>query len=1209
MSVKHSVKHSRRSVKQPVKRVALAYVKDTTRSWLRGWKRFLSIAVISLLGVSVLTGIYAGCRDMFLAADRFYDGQGLHDIQILSTYGLTDDDIVALRRIDGVDTIQPERTQSATTDVAGTDKSVTMTEIGVEGLDLPYLQEGRMPTKAGEVAVTEKYLIDSGHSIGDTITITPADTATSFGVDLSDSGDSDGNATQAGTETNESGDSDERQETATADANKSGDSDANGEPVDDETSSQFPTELIITAQVLDPKDLTNPTGYVTSALRSPTTADYVFFAPSSGVTGNVYTAISLTVEGADEQDTFSDDYDRIVDEVIDRIEHTVQDDRQQARRQSIVNEAQRQLDDAKTDAYAQLDDGQRQIDDQRATLDENRQTLADTRSQLESAQIEIAAGETQIATARSQIAAGRLQITQGRQQINEARTQLNAGKQQLADARAQLDAAQQELDAGRMQAESGLAQVEQMLTLVQQAQTLLDGIPDPGQVDEETWNRIVEALTAAGIPVDPNTHPGDRLAVLKQQLADAIAQLDSQRQQAQDALDQIAAGQTELDAQNATLTQKEQEAAAGEAELNAQASTLEANATALEQQAAQLETQAVTLAANKQQVEDGLNQVEDGEAQLAAGEQQLNDAQTELDEQRAEADEEFAKQQQAIEDIAAARWYVQDRSSIGGYSSLDSDVSSIETLGYAFPVVFLLVAVLMSLTSMTRMVEEERGLIGTYTGLGYGSLTIASRYLLFAALACLIGGGIGLLVGFLGIPAFLLTVLENMYVIPGIVLEYDWLYGSLGIALFVVAVLTATGAACLGELRQTPAQLMRPKAPKAGSRVLLERIKPVWRRLSFLNKVTVRNIFRFKSRLIMTVGGVAGCTALIVCGFAINDSVDTLGPKQYEDLYRYDLLVAANDDNADAMADLLTGDADVTDTMRVRLESGEIATDEGSATIQLMVIPDGGGDDLAGMVDLQDVEHGRRELTLEDDAVIVSKSAANALGVKSGDTVSLTDGNMRHGEVTVTAVNRSVIGSDVYIGESAYRQAFDDDAPMTWNAVYAHYEGSGDEQVEYAEELQDDPVVLTAISCEDMRRSFRFELMAAVVALIIGLAGGLALVVLFTLANTNVSERVREMATLKVLGFTDREVHTYVNKEMMILTGVGIVAGLPLGRFIGGLLTAALNMPSIYFEVEVHWWSYLIAAVITLVFALLVQLITNPVLDRIDPVSSLKSVE
>ena len=1209
MGVKRLVKHSRHSVKHAVKRnvvaadltdftasprgrsrrphggaIALAYGKDTLRSWLRSWKRFLSIAVICLLGVSVLTGIYAGCRDMFMAADRFYDEQGLHDIQVLSTYGLTDDDIVALRRIDGVDTIQPDRTQSATTDVGGTDKSVTMTEIGVAGLDQPYLQEGRMPAKAGEVAVTEKFLIDSGHSIGDTITITPADTTTSFGVDLSESGDSDGNAIQTGADANDSGDSDEQRETAADEANDSGDSDANGERADDETSPQFPTELTITAQVLDPKDLTNPTGYVTSALRSPTTADYVFFAPSNGVTGNVYTAISLTVEGADEQGTFSDDYDRIVDEVIDRIEHTVQDDRQQARRQSIVNEAQRQLDDAKADAYAQLDDAQRQIDDQCATLDENRQTLADTRSQLESAQIEIAAGETQIATARSQIAAGRLQITQGRQQINEARTQLNAGKQQLADARAQLDAAQQELN-----------NAEQMLQLAQQVRDMLDSVPT---VDEATWAQIAALLAQLGIDVDPDVPPDDGMQSIKDQLDATIADTQTQYDE----------GKRQYDANNAVVTQKEQEAVAGEAELNAQASTLEANATALEQQASQLEAQAATLATNKQQVEDGLKQVEDGEAQLADGEQQLNDAQAELDEQRAAADEEFAKQQQTIDDIAAARWYVQDRSSIGGYSSLDSDVSSIETLGYAFPVVFLLVAVLMSLTSMTRMVEEERGLIGTYTGLGYGSLTIASRYLLFAALACLIGGALGLLVGFLGIPSLLLVVLANMYVIPGITLEYDWLYGSLGIALFVVAVLVATAVACAGELRQTPAQLMRPKAPKAGARVLLERIRPLWKRLSFLNKVTARNIFRFKSRLIMTVGGVAGCTALIVCGLGINDSVDMLGPKQYEDLYRYDLLVVANDADADAMADLVAGNADVTDTMRVRLESGELANDDGSATIQLMVIP-GGGEDLSEMVELEDAEHGRAALTLADDGVVVAQSAANALGVKAGDTVSLTDGNMRHGEVTVTAVNRGVIGSDVYIGEEAYRQAFGDDSPLTWNAMYALFDGDGDAQVAYAEELQDDPSILTAMSCEDMRRSFRFDLMAAVVALIIGLAGSLALVVLFTLANTNVSERVREMATLKVLGFTDREVHTYVNKEMMILTGVGILVGLPLGRFVCGLLTAALSMPGIYFEVEVRWWSYLIAAAATLVFALLVQLITNPVLDRIDPVSSLKSVE
>lgn len=1153
MGAGHQAKRSRH--------VAFAYIKDMLRSWLRGWKRFVSIAAISLLGVAVLTGIYAGCRDMFIAADRFYDAQGLHDIQILSTLGLTDDDVAALRRIDGVDIVQPERTQSVTTDVDGTEKSVTMTELGADGLDLPYLQEGRMPQKAGEVAVTEKFLVDSGHAIGDVITVTPAD--------------SDDTAQSEGSEN---------------------------------TSPSFPTELTITAQVLDPKDLTNPTGYVTSAFRSPTTADYVFFAPSDGVTGDIYTAISLTVDGAVELDTFGDEYQQLVDDVVERIENTIQDDRQRARRQELVDQAQQQLDDAKADATAQLDDAQRQLDEQRAALEQNRQTLADNRSQLESAQAQIASGETQIASARSQIDSGRQQITQGRQQIADAQAQLDAGNQQLAGARAQINTAQSQLDASRTQAETGMAQVNQMLTQVQRLQSTIDAI-DPAQLDEATWNPIAAALTAVGIPADAAVPSDEQLASISQQLSDLCTQAESQKQQAQAALDTIAASQTELDAQNAQVTQREQEAVAAQNELNAQSATVESNAAALEQQAAQVESEATALAANKQQVEDGLRQVADGEAQLADGERQLADAQAELDDQRANVDNEFADQQQAVDDIAEARWYVQTRSSIGGYSSIDSDVSSIEALGYAFPVVFLLVAVLMSLTTMTRMVEEERGLIGTYTGLGYGNIAIAMRYVLFAVLACLIGGGLGLLVGFLGIPAFLLVVLENMYVIPDIRLEYDLLYGSAGIALFVVAVLGATTIACLGEFRQTPAELMRPKSPKAGSRVLLERIRPLWRRLSFLNKVTVRNIFRFKSRLIMTVGGVAGCTALIVCGLAINDTVEMLGAKQYEDVYQYDLLVVANDDNADAMADLVRDGTDVGETVRLRVESGELHSSDGSATIQLLIVPDDAESAFGDMIALRDAGRGHDELTLGADDVIVSQSAASSLGVGAGDTVTLVDGDMRRGEVTVSAVSRGVIGSDVYVGEGAYREAFDDDAPIVDNAVMATFDGSGDAQIAYAEQLQDDPVVLSAVSCEDMRRGFTFDLMGAVVALIVALAGGLALVVLFTLANTNVSERVREMATLKVLGFTNHEVHTYVNKEMLILTGIGIVAGLPLGRFVGGLMTSALNMPGIYFEVTVHWWSYLIAAAATLVFALLVQLVTNPILDRVDPVSSLKSVE
>ena len=662
--------------------------------------------------------------------------------------------------------------------------------------------------------------------------------------------------------------------------------------------------------------------------------------------------------------------------------------------------------------------------------------------------------------------------------------------------------------------------------------------------------------------------------------------------------------------------------------------------------------------------------------------------------------------------IPQVRWYVQDRSQIGGFSSLKSDLESIQSLGNAFPIVFLLVAVMMSLTAMARMVEEDRGLIGTYTGLGYGRLAVASRYLLFALLACLIGGGFGLIAGFLGIPAFLLVVLRGLYVMPDVRLEYDWLYGTAGVALFVVGVLAATVYACAQEMRQKPSSLMRPKAPRAGSRILLERIKPLWNRMSFLGKVTARNIFRFKSRLIMTVGGVAGCTALIVCGLAINDTVAALGAKQYQDVYQYDLMVVANDDDADAMRQKVASDGRVTSSMDVRVESGDLTGDSGSESIQLVAVPDSERSEFGKMVALQPVrsswvdgakslfsgksrtsssasslsdsgesdnqtgENGSQmsdsgesdangtsgtkdAISLGDDGVIVSQSAASAMGVNAGDTVTLTNGNEVQADAYVSAVTRSVIGSDVYVSETYYHQLFDTAASGTssasstsdsgesdnqsgkngsqmsdsgesdnkngksgtsngassnnqqlvWNAMYANLKGSGESQTAYAEKLEDDDAVMKAVSCAHMAESFKFDLMGAVVALIVALAGGLALVVLFTLANTNVSEREREMATLKVLGFFDKEVHHYVNREMMVLTMMGVVLGLPLGRFVGGLLTAALNMPALYFEVECKPLSYVIAAVATMAFALLVQLLVNPVLDRIDPISSLKSVE
>ena len=1072
----------------------MAFVKDMVRMWLHAWKRFVSIAMITLLGVAVLTGIYAGCRDAFLATDRFFDTQGLHDIQVLSTAGLTDDDIAALRKVSGVAKVQGERSQTVTVDLNGK-KTVTMQEIGTNGIDQPYLQSGRMPEKSGEIAVTRKFIKDSGYKKGDHITVTPQDSASSASS-VSDSGESDNQTGENGSQMSDSGESDTQDGKSAARVTDSGES-------DNQTPS-FPTELTIVGVVLDPQDLTNPDGYSgTNAFRSSATSDYTFFAPSDGETGSMYTAVTILVKGAADKDSFSDVYDDTVSEVVDRIDGTVRKNRQQARHQELLDAGTKQIDEAK-------------------------------------------------AQADKQFAAAQQQIDSNRSQLNQ--------------------------------------QIDQIVNMQAGAAA--------GSLDETTR----ETLRETAITASP-------------QLAEAKAQLDQ--------------------------------------------------------------------------------------------------AQSQLDQQKNETEQTLQSKRKEMEDsIPQVRWYVQDRSQIGGFSSLKSDLESSQSLGNAFPIVFLLVAVMMSLTAMARMVEEDRGLIGTYTGLGYGRLAVASRYLLFALLACLIGGGFGLIVGFLGIPAFLLVVLRGLYVMPDVRLEYDWLYGTAGVALFVIGVLAATVYACAQEMRQKPSSLMRPKAPRAGSRILLERIKPLWNRMSFLGKVTARNIFRFKSRLIMTVGGVAGCTALIVCGLAINDTVAALGAKQYQDVYQYDLMVVANDDDADAMRQKVASDGRVTSSMDVRVESGDLTGDSGSESIQLVAVPDSERSEFGKMVTLQPVrsswvdgakslfsgksrtsssasslsdsgesdnqtgENGSQmsdsgesdangtsgtkdAISLGDDGVIVSQSAASAMGVNAGDTVTLTNGNEVQADAYVSAVTRSVIGSDVYVSETYYHQLFDtaasgtssassasdsgesdnqsgkngsqmsdsgesdnkngksgtsngassNDRQLVWNAMYAKLKGSGESQAAYAGKLEDDDAVMKAVSCAHMAESFKFDLMGAVVALIVALAGGLALVVLFTLANTNVSEREREMATLKVLGFFDKEVHHYVNREMMVLTMMGVVLGLPLGRFVGGLLTAALNMPALYFEVECKPLSYVIAAVATMAFALLVQLLVNPVLDRIDPISSLKSVE
>lgn len=582
--------------------------------------------------------------------------------------------------------------------------------------------------------------------------------------------------------------------------------------------------------------------------------------------------------------------------------------------------------------------------------------------------------------------------------------------------------------------------------------------------------------------------------------------------------------------------------------------------------------------------------------------------------------------------VPQARWHIFARISNGSYTRLRSDVASIQSLGYAFPVLFLVVAMMMSLTAMARMVEEERGLIGTYLSLGYGRCAAITRHAFFAIFACLVGGGIGDILGFLAIPSLLLKILRGLYTVPGVVLRYDWLYGSICVLAFVIPVAICTIIVSWRETRQVPSALLRPKSPKAGARVLLEHLPFIWNRLSFLNKVSIRNLARFKGRLFMTIGGVAGCTALIVCALALNDTVATLGIRQYDGIYRYDMISISTPDAFQNMKKSVQKDksSNLVDTiLPAYISSGEIAksdADNGksnsnsnnnshnkivgdSESVQIVVVKDAAA--LSNMVRLQDVNNNLQNISLNDDGPLLSQSAASSLGIASGNYITITNSSFKRAKVKLRAVVRNLIGSNIYMTSRCYERifGFKNGKNVKNNALIMRLRGDDDARMRYADHVADRDGVLAVMNITRMKHSFSFDLMNAVVALIVTLAAGLALAVLFTLASTNISERAREMATLKVLGFYRREVHAYVHKEMLTLTVIGILVGLPLGRLVAGLLTNALRMPSLYFEVEVSPLSYVIASFATLIFALIVQWSTNPALDRIDPVSSLKSVE
>ena len=793
---------------------------------------------------------------------------------------------------------------------------------------------------------------------------------------------------------------------------------------------------------------------------------------------------------------------------------------------------------------------------EQARTDEIKQDAYDTIDEKEAqAQSEFADAEAQLNDAQAQIDQGwaelnasKSKITDGKQQIAEGEAELKTQTEQLASGRAQIEEGLQQVSEGRAQLEAGKQQVnaacDEQVAKVETAYNY-------GQLTEEEYQAALQKI--------------------EQERAGQLAPLNEQLK----ALDT-----TEHDL-NAKLTQIEQ----GEAALKTARQQLEAS---------------------KQEIASGEQQITSGEADLRSGQSELDTQRQEYEATKTDALQQIADARAEVDDIEAAQWYVQTRDSNAGYTSVESDASSIEAIGLVFPVVFIIVAVLIALTTITRMVEEERSLIGTYKSLGYSRHTILMKYVTYALGASLIGGILGGLCGFIIFPTFLFSVVfEAMYQIPEYLYSFDALYGIGSILFFIVGIAGAAILACRSELKQTPAALMRPKAPKAGSRIFLERITPLWKRMSFLNKVTARNIFRYKKRFLMTIFGIMGCMALLVCGFAIRDSVHALSDMQYNDINRYDVLAVVNADDFDTSLQTLEDDARVSSVQGIGVDSVTVSADT-KESLQLFIIPDGAP--LSEFINTRTSKDTPCELT--NEGILLTRNAAELLDITAGGTAHIETSTLKQADVPVQFVIDNYLGNAAYITQSTYEKYFGTAADLNGFFINLASSNAADQQA-FADDLASNETFMTVTSTQKMNEDFSqsFSLINTVVYVIIVLAAALAFVVLFTLSTTNISERIRELATIKVLGFRKREVNHYVNKETILLTILGMICGIPLGYAFSQSLTYVLKMPSIYFAVTIEPISYVYACALTLFFAFLVALLSNHALAKIDMIEALKSVE
>ncbi|RHF62171.1 FtsX-like permease family protein [[Ruminococcus] lactaris] len=1194
-----------------------ALKKDFYMEIRKSMGRFLSIFFIVAIGCAFFAGIRSSEPDMRYSGDAYFDRKNLMDLQVISTMGLTDEDVEAIEKLDGIE--KAEAGYSVDALCTEGDNQIVMHVMSLlPSMNQVQVENGRLPEKSDECVVDADFLSKSTLKIGDRVTL-------SSGTD---------------------------------------------KPVTDSLKGDTFT---IVGSVSSPCYIGFQRGSTT--IGSGNISAFLC-VPEESFCMEVYTEIYAQVKGAEKLTAFTDQYDQRIDSVMKEVE-AIKEEREKARYNEIVAEASEKLADAEkeiTDAEAELEQGKAEAQEK---LTAAREKLENAQKELEQAKKELASSQAKIASSKEELEQAQKELNEPSGKIAAGEKELNEKSIALATLKEQKDTLQGQLAALEQQKEelSG-----QKTTLEAQKRTLQEGqknLLDTQAVLQQQISRLKaekEDLNAEGIRLseeketlqkeyeelksqyeasgdteilkqveakkaqldEVNAKIAENSAKIEQNktlletvesqmdpLEEKLVQMKNGLEQTETALEKISAGLSEIEAgqeqMQTGLTQMESYISSGEFQLQAAREQLESGKNQILSGQRQIEDARKRIADGEEQIQAGIKQIQDGETGLADGwieyqdgERQANAEIADGEAQIADAKVQLADAKKEIEQIEKPTWYIYDRSHLPEYSGYGDNADRMKAIGEVFPLIFFLVAALISLTTMTRMVEEERTLIGTLKALGYSKKSIAAKYLGYAVLATLTGGIFGVMIGEKILPYIIITAYKIMYRhLPDVEIPYNLYYGVLACVAALLCTVAATIFSCMKELKEQAAELMRPPAPKQGKRVFLEYIPFLWKRLNFTWKSTVRNLMRYKKRFFMTIFGIGGCMGLMLVGFGLKDSISSIVPLQYEDIQLYDGNVILQSDvtmqEKQEVYEALEKNSQVVATAEDLLQKITIEHDGVSKEVYLNV-PEN-VEKFSDFVVLQD-RTTKEKYQLTDKGAVLTEKMAKELGVSAGDTVTIKEENEKERTVKISQICENYMSHYLYMTPAVYKAAYGKEPK--YNSIYYRTEGRTTKEAELVGEaaLKLDGALSVSYTTElrqqvdDMLQSLDIVIVVLIIS-----AGMLAFVVLYNLNNINITERKRELATLKVLGFYDKEVTEYVYRENILLTLIGSVFGMLLGKILHRFIIVTVEIDSVMFGRNINTISFVYAFLLTVVFSLFVNGVMYFKLKKINMVESLKSVE